>query len=95
MMSYIPCRRHHLLRHARYPRRTREGRESVSERGFAFRCTLVAYGFTQYQYYTVLFGVSRAVGGLAQVYWDRALGLPLERPKSVTPDWLWSQVGGK
>eukprot|EP00980_Cylindrotheca_fusiformis_P019387 scaffold6661_cov109-Cylindrotheca_fusiformis.AAC.7 len=50
------------------------------------------YGFTQYQFYTVLFGVSRAVGGLCQLYWDRALGLPLERPKSVTPEWLWSQV---
>jgi len=50
------------------------------------------YGFTQYQYYTVLFGVSRAVGALSQLYWDRALGLPLERPKSVTTDWLWSQV---
>lgn len=47
------------------------------------------------RYYTVLFGVSRAVGGLSQLYWDRALGLPLERPKSVTPEWLWSQVGGK
>lgn len=50
------------------------------------------YGFTQYQYYTVLFGVSRGVGALSQLYWDRALGLPLERPKSVTPEWLWSQV---
>lgn len=50
------------------------------------------YGFTQYQYYTVLFGVSRGVGALSQLFWDRALGLPLERPKSVTPDWLWSQV---
>jgi citrate synthase len=50
------------------------------------------YGFTQYQYYTVLFGVSRAVGGLSQLYWDRALGLPLERPKSVTPEWLRAQV---
>lgn len=50
------------------------------------------YGFTQNQYYTVLFGVSRAVGALSQLYWDRALGLPLERPKSVTPEWLWSQV---
>jgi citrate synthase len=50
------------------------------------------YGFTQFQYYTVLFGVSRSVGGLCQLYWDRALGLPLERPKSVTPEWIWSQV---
>jgi len=50
------------------------------------------YGFTQYEFYTVLFGVSRGVGALSQLYWDRALGLPLERPKSVTPEWLWSQV---
>merc|ERR1712238_573315 len=50
------------------------------------------YGFTQFQYYTVLFGVSRSVGALSQLYWDRALGLPLERPKSVAPEWLWSQV---
>jgi len=53
------------------------------------------YGFTQFQYYTVLFGVSRAVGGLCQLYWDRALGLPLERPKSVTPEWLMAQVAKK
>ena len=32
------------------------------------------YGFTQYEYYTVLFGVSRAIGALSQVFWDRALG---------------------
>lgn len=50
------------------------------------------YGFTQFSYYTVLFGVSRGVGALSQLYWDRALGLPLERPKSVTPEWLWAQV---
>ena len=50
------------------------------------------YGFTQFQFYTVLFGVSRAVGALSQLYWDRALGLPLERPKSVTPEWLWAQT---
>eukprot|EP00588_Corethron_pennatum_P015930 CAMPEP_0194282440 /NCGR_PEP_ID=MMETSP0169-20130528/23075_1 /TAXON_ID=218684 /ORGANISM="Corethron pennatum, Strain L29A3" /LENGTH=467 /DNA_ID=CAMNT_0039027749 /DNA_START=11 /DNA_END=1414 /DNA_ORIENTATION=+ len=50
------------------------------------------YGFTQFEYYTVLFGVSRAIGGLSQLYWDRALGLPLERPKSVTPEWIAAQV---
>mmetsp|Transcript_9447 Transcript_9447/g.18074 ORF Transcript_9447/g.18074 Transcript_9447/m.18074 type:complete len:468 (+) Transcript_9447:119-1522(+) len=53
---------------------------------------LMHYGLTQFSYYTVLFGVSRGVGALAQLYWDRALGLPLERPKSVTPEWLWAQV---
>jgi citrate synthase len=49
---------------------------------------LVHYGLMEYQYYTVLFGVSRALGVLAQLCWDRALGLPIERPKSVTTKWL-------
>jgi citrate synthase len=31
-----------------------------------------------------LFGVSRALGVLASLCWDRALNFPLERPKSVT-----------
>ncbi len=51
-------------------------------------CLLWHYGFTQQDYYTVLFGVSRAMGCLSQLFWDRALGLPLERPKSVTPEWI-------
>lgn len=51
-------------------------------------CLLTHYGLTQYDYYTVLFGVSRAMGVLAQLFWDRALGLALERPKSVTSDWI-------
>lgn len=46
------------------------------------------YGFTDYQYYTVLFGVSRAMGALSQLFWDRALGMPLERPKSVTSEYI-------
>jgi citrate synthase len=46
------------------------------------------YGFKEYSYYTVLFGVSRAMGALSQVFWDRALGMPLERPKSVTADFI-------
>jgi citrate synthase len=49
---------------------------------------LVHYGLTEYNYYTVLFGVSRALGVCAGLCWDRALGFPLERPKSVTSDWL-------
>lgn len=49
---------------------------------------LVNYGLDQYQYYTVLFGVSRALGVLAALCWSRALGLPLERPKSVTSTWV-------
>ena len=53
------------------------------------------YGFTQYEYYTVLFGVGRAWGVLAQLFWDRALGLPLERPKSVTSEWIRAQFEEK
>ncbi len=53
---------------------------------------LVHYGLVEYEFYTVLFGVSRALGVLASLCWDRALGFPLERPKSVTTalveDWL-------
>jgi citrate synthase len=45
---------------------------------------LVHFGLEEYEYYTVLFGVSRALGVLASLCWDRALGYPIERPKSVT-----------
>ena len=47
---------------------------------------LVHYGMVEYEFYTVLFGVSRSLGVLASLIWDRALGFPLERPKSVTTD---------
>jgi citrate synthase len=49
---------------------------------------LVHYGLTQYSFYTVLFGVSRALGVLASQCWSRALGMPLERPKSLTSQWV-------
>jgi len=49
---------------------------------------LTHYGLDQHTYYTVLFGVSRAMGVLSQLFWDRALGLALERPKSVTLNWI-------
>lgn len=35
-------------------------------------------------FYTVLFGVSRALGVSANAVWARALGQPIERPKSLT-----------
>jgi len=49
---------------------------------------LVHYGMKDYEYYTVMFGVSRALGVLSASIWSRALGLPLERPKSVTSEWV-------
>ncbi len=55
------------------------------------------YGLREYDFYTVLFGVGRALGVLANITWDRALGYPLERPKSVTTDMLeeWAAEGGR
>lgn len=53
---------------------------------------LVHYGMVEYDYYTVLFGVSRALGVLAQLLWDRALGHPIERPKSVTSEWIKNKI---
>jgi citrate synthase len=49
---------------------------------------LIHYGLREYSYYTVLFGVSRALGVLSALCWSRALGFPLERPKSVTTGWV-------
>jgi len=56
---------------------------------------LVHYGMMEYEFYTVLFGVSRALGVLASLCWDRILGLPIERPKSVTTDLIKSWLKGK
>jgi len=46
------------------------------------------YGFEEQNFYTVLFGVSRAIGVLSSLVWDRALGLPIERPKSLSTEKL-------
>ncbi len=45
------------------------------------------YGLVEEDFYTVLFGVSRALGVLTSLCWDRALGFPIERPKSITTEW--------
>lgn len=51
-------------------------------------CLLYHFGLTEFQYYTVLFGVSRAMGMCAQLIVSRALGEAIERPKSVTTEWV-------
>jgi citrate synthase len=56
---------------------------------------LVHYGMVEYEFYTVLFGVSRSLGVLASLIWDRALAFPLERPKSVTTDLVKLWLEGK
>ena len=56
---------------------------------------LVHYGLKEYEFYTVLFAVSRSLGVLASLCWDRALSFPLERPKSVTTDSVKQWLEGK
>ncbi len=51
------------------------------------------YGVTQYEFYTVLFGIGRALGCLPNITWDRALGYGIERPKSVTTAMLEKAAG--
>src|SRR3984957_5467617 len=56
---------------------------------------LVHFGLVEYEFYTVLFGVSRSLGVLASLCWDRALNYSLERPKSVTTDNVKGWLAGK
>ncbi len=53
------------------------------------------YGLTEWDFYTVLFGIGRALGVLTNIVWDRALAYPIERPKSVTTDMLEEAAGLK
>jgi citrate synthase len=46
------------------------------------------YGIREFDFYTVLFGVGRALGVTANYVWARALGQPIERPKSLTTKML-------
>ncbi|MBE0431848.1 citrate (Si)-synthase [candidate division WOR-3 bacterium] len=55
-------------------------------------CLLYHFGLTEFEYYTVLFGVSRALGMCAQLIVSRALGEAIERPKSVTTAWIKQTV---
>ncbi|MCD6165456.1 citrate (Si)-synthase [bacterium] len=54
---------------------------------------LYHYGMKEFDYYTVIFGISRAMGVCSQAVMNRALGLPIVRPKSVTTDWIKKTVG--
>ena len=40
-------------------------------------------GMKEYEFYTAIFGVSRALGVLANGVWARIFGLPIERPNSI------------
>jgi len=47
---------------------------------------LLKYGMKEYDFFTVLFGVSRSLGIMSQLIWSRALGMPIERPSSTTTE---------
>ena len=49
---------------------------------------LYYYGLTEFNYYTVLFSISRAMGMISQMVINRAMGIPITRPKSVTTEWI-------
>lgn len=49
---------------------------------------LYHFGITEFSFYTVLFSISRAMGMVSQMVLNRALGIPITRPKSVTYSWL-------
>lgn len=53
---------------------------------------LYHYGLKEFDYYTVLFGVSRAMGVLSQLVLNRGIGAAIVRPKSVTTEWMKKQV---
>jgi citrate synthase len=53
---------------------------------------LYYYGLTEFNYYTVLFSLSRAMGMISQMVINRALGIPITRPKSVTTEWIKSNT---
>ena len=53
------------------------------------------YGVEEYDFYTVLFSIGRAIGVLSNIVWDRALGYSLERPKSLTTAMIEDMVGAK
>lgn len=54
---------------------------------------LYHYGLTQFDFYTAVFSVSRCLGCTAAGVWSRALGLPIERPGSITLDWIEEKFG--
>ena len=54
---------------------------------------LYHFGMTEFSYYTVLFGVSRAMGVISNLVINRAMGTAITRPKSVTTEWIKKNVG--
>ena len=53
---------------------------------------LYHFGIKEFNFYTVMFGVSRIFGMTAQLILSRGFGEPIESPKSMTLKWFKEQV---
>ena len=58
-------------------------------------CILYNFGLQEFEYYTVLFSVSRSMGMLSQLVLNRAMGTAITRPKSVSTAWMKKAVKAK
>lgn len=56
---------------------------------------LASYGIKENPIYTVLFGVSRSLGVLSSLVWDRMYGMGLERPTSHPLEWYMEKFNFK
>lgn len=56
---------------------------------------LKSLGFEDPSFYTVLFATSRSIGIMSQLIWDRVFGKPITRPKSVTSEWIKTNIINK
>lgn len=52
----------------------------------------LGFGLKEYDFYTVMFGVSRALGTCTSLIIDRMVQLPIERPKSVTTQFIKEEL---
>lgn len=52
------------------------------------------YGVQEFDFYTVMFGLSRILGLTTHITWSRVLTKPIERPKSLTMNILENMIQG-
>lgn len=53
------------------------------------------FGIKEIEFHTIMFGVSRAIGTLASLVWDRALVFPIEHPISMSTNCMFKAAGVK
>ncbi len=55
---------------------------------------LYHFGLREFEFYTVLFAVSRSIGIVSQLTLNRALLAPIVRPKAVESEWIERAIDG-